>query len=199
MKNNLRPIAFTLLLQIYNQSWISGKFHDNWREVIILPIFKKGKIKTGISIYRPNNLLSCFGKVMERTIHTRLMQHLEVNHLLENIQSAFRKNLYTEDQIAYLAQNIENAFQDKKKTLAVLVDLTKVFDKVWKKGLLFRLLNNRVEGRMFNWIKDYISFRSARVKIDGILDHKVYISHGVPNGGVLSPIFFLIYINDIIN
>jgi hypothetical protein len=110
MIKNLGPTALTLLLQIYNQSWTSGKFPDNWREAIILPVFKKGKIQTDKSSYRPISLLSCPCKVMERMIHTRLMQHLEGNHLLANVQSAFRKNLCTEDQIAYLAQNIENAF-----------------------------------------------------------------------------------------
>jgi hypothetical protein len=84
MKTNLEPTVLTLLLQIYNQSWNSGKFPDNWREAIILPIFKKGKIKTDKSSNRPISLLSCLGKVMERMINTRLMQHLEGNHLLAN-------------------------------------------------------------------------------------------------------------------
>ena len=109
------------------------KLPDRWREAVIIPIRKKQKDKTKKSSYRPISLLSCLGKVMERMVSTRLLKDLEENHLLSNTQSAYRKNRSTEDQLVYLAQQIENAFQEKKKLLSVFVDLTKAFDKVWKK------------------------------------------------------------------
>ena len=99
---------------------------------------------------------------MERMVNTRLLKHLEENHLLSNTQSAYRKNRSTEDQLVYLAQEIENAFQEKKKVLAAFVDLTKAFDKVWKEGLLLKLLNKKVEGKMYHWIRDFLQYRTAR-------------------------------------
>ncbi|BFY98463.1 hypothetical protein BsWGS_01503 [Bradybaena similaris] len=198
MITHLGQAAKEKLLLIYNQSWNSGKFPDKWREAVILPIKKNQKPKSDKASYRPISLLSCLGKVMERMVNTRLMKHLEEKHLIANPQTAYRKNHSTEDQLIYLAQEIENAFQDKKKMLAVFIDLTKAFEKVWKKGLLLKLLNNKVEGKMFLWIRDFISYRTARVKIDGKLSNKIDTRQGVPQGGVISPSLFLIYINDII-
>nr|KAG5694925.1 hypothetical protein BaRGS_025086 [Batillaria attramentaria] len=118
--------------------------------------------------YRPISLLSCLGKTLERMINKRLMWHLESNNLITKEQTAFRKNRSTEDQLVYLAQSIENAFQEKKKVVATFIDLSKAFDKV-----------------------------TARVKLDSSLSHTVKIREGVPKGGVISPTLFVVFINDI--
>ena len=187
------------LLDVFNQSWTSGVFPSAWKEAIMVPIPKKGKDKTKKNSYRPISLLSCIGKTMERMVNKRLLHHLEKNNLITSAQSAFRKHRSTEDQIAYLTQEIENNFQDKEnqKTLAVFIDLEKAFDKVWKEGLLLKLLKKNVSGKMFTWIESYLFKRSARVKLDGETSNLVKIREGVPQGGVISPTLFLVFIDDI--
>jgi len=197
MIKNLGTVAKEKLLLIINQSWENGKLPDKWREAIIVPIRKKQKDKTKKTSYRPISLLSCLGKVMERMVNTRLTKHLEENNLLSNTQSAYRKNRSTEDQLVYLAQEIENAFQEKKKVLAVFIDLKNAFGKVWKSGLLLKLLNKKVEGKMYRWIHDFLLHRTARVKVDGKTSRRVTLPQGVPQGGVISPTLFLIFIDDI--
>nr|KAG5688037.1 hypothetical protein BaRGS_003583 [Batillaria attramentaria] len=130
-------------------------------------------------------------------INKRLMWHLESNNLITKEQTAFRKNRCTEDQLVYLAQSIENAFQEKKKVVATFIDLSKAFDKVWKDGLLLKLLTAGIAGSMFNWIKSFLCHRTARVNLDSSLSHTVKIREGVPQGGVISPTLFVVFINDI--
>ncbi|BFZ17227.1 hypothetical protein BsWGS_20266 [Bradybaena similaris] len=115
MITHLGPAAKEKLLLIYNQSWNSGKFPDKWRKAVILPIKKSQKPKSDKASYRPISLLRSLGKVMERMVNTRLMKNLEEKHLIPNPQTVYRKNHSTEDQLIYLAQEIENAFQDPKK------------------------------------------------------------------------------------
>lgn len=197
MLKHLGRISRQKLLLIYNQSWSKGKFPDSWREAIIVPILKKKKDKTKKSSYRPVSLLSCIGKLLERMVNWRLLKHLEENLLLNNSQSAYRKNRSTEDQLVYLSQELENAYQEKKKTLAVFVDLTKAFDKVWKEGLLLKLLRKKVDRQMFLWIKDFLQHRTARLKLDGHTSHQIHLQQGVPQGGVISTTLFLVFIDDI--
>ena len=141
--------------------------------------------------------MSCLGKTMERLVNNRLQYHLEKNNLLNPIQSGYRKNRSTEDQVTLLVQDIENAFQMKMKTIAVFVDLTAAFDKVWKEGLLLKLLRKEINGNMYNWIKNFLFQRTARVKIDGFKSSLVKLREGVPQGGVISPTLFVIFIDDI--
>ena len=118
--------------------------------------------------------------------------------MLSPTQTGYRKHRSTEDQLAYLAQNIKDAFQEKRKVLAVFFDLSNAFDKVWKEGLLVKLLWTGVRSKMYMWIQHFLFARTARVKLDGILSKKVCLHEGVPQGGVLSPTLFLVYINDIL-
>ena len=185
------------LLFIFNQSWKAGTFPNVWKEATIIPILKKSKDKTDKKSYRPISLLSCLGKTMERMINSRLQNHLEKNKLLNPNQSGFRRNRSTEDQVTYLVQEIENAFQQKMKALAIFIDLTAAFDKVWKEGLLFKLLQKKICGNMYNWIQNYLFQRTARVKLDGQLSNRVKLREGVPQGGVISPTLFIIFIDDI--
>nr|KAG5703189.1 hypothetical protein BaRGS_027354 [Batillaria attramentaria] len=197
MIKHLGPAARRKLLELFNQSWKTGIFPSAWKEATIIPIRKKEKDPAKKTSYRPISLLSCLGNTLERMINKRLMWHLESNNLITKEKTAFRKNRSTEDQLVYLAQSIENAFQEKKKVVATFIDLSKAFDKVWKDGLLLKLLTAGIAGRMFNWIKSFLCHRTARVKLDSSLSHTVKIREGVPQGAVISPTLFVVFINDI--
>ena len=92
--------------------------------------------------------------------------------MLSPTQTGYRKHRSTEDQLAYLAQNIEDAFQEKRKVLEVFFDLSNAFDKVWKEGLLVKLLRTGVRSKMYMSIQHFLFARTARVKLDGILSKK---------------------------
>lgn len=198
MIKNLGTAARAKLLQIYNICWTSGSVPQAWREAIMIPILKSGKDGNTVSNYRPISLTSCLCKTMERIINLRLQWHLESENLLAPQQAGFRQCHSTEDQATYLSQEIEDAFQDKKLVLTAWIDLRKAFDKVWKEGLLKKLRNCRVNTKMYNWIKAYLHNRRARVQLDGRKSKKVLLRHGVPQGGVLSPTLFLVFINDLV-
>ena len=197
MIKHLGEKAKTTLLAIFNNSWKTGQAPQIWRKANMVPIHKKGKDKSKTSSYRPISLTSCIGKVLERMINTRLTWHLETNGIITNEQAGFRPNRSTEDQAAYIAQSIEDGFQAKQHTLAVWIDMEKAFDKVWKDGLRLKLQKSGVSGCMYRWISQYLDNRKARVQMNGFYSRKKTLREGVPQGGVLSPTLFLVFINDI--
>ena len=198
MLQHLGINAKKTLLNISNKSWQTGTVPQCWREAIMVPIHKKGKDRRKVDSYRPISLTSCFGKLMERLVNTRINGHLESNNLLSSKQAGFRQHQSTEDQVTYIAQAIEDGFQAKKHTLAVWIDMEKAFDKVWKYGLRLKLQQSGVKGYMYRWISQYLTNRKARVRLNGSYSQKKTLKNRVPQGGVLSPTLFLIFINDII-
>ena len=137
---------------------------------------------------------------MERMVNDRLLSHLEQNGILNDSQSGYRKFRSTEDQTTYLTQEVEDAFQKKKqqKVLATFFDLSKAFDKVCIEGPLCNLFKCGVKlGKMLTWIRDYLTRRCARVKANNTISNLFHLHEGVPQGGVLSPTLFLVYINDL--
>ena len=185
------------LLKLFNESCKTGTVPAMWKKTTIIHIHKKGKHKNNPNSYRPISLLSCLGKLLEKVINRRLLSFLEDNNVLSQIQTGYTKHRSTEDQLALIAQDIENAFQEKKKVVAVLFDLTKAFDTVWREGLLPKVLQNRVSGRIYKWIRSFLQDGSARVKLDGYMSESVRMRERVPQGGVISPTLFLLYINNI--
>ena len=189
----------TKLLEVINLSWKTGNLPQLWREAEMIPVYKKGKNITQASSYRPISLTSSMCKVMERVINTRLTWYLEKENKIAPQQAGFRPYRSTEDQVTHITQSVQDAFQEKKTVLAVCVDMQKAFDKVWKQGLLLMLHRSGVRGRMHNWIRQYLHNRRARVRLDGHKSKKKLLREGVPQGGVLSPTLFLIFINTILD
>ena len=190
--------ALYKLLEIFNKTWQEGSLPQSWREATMIPIHKKGKSKTEATSYRPISLTSCVVKLLERIINARMKWYLESEQLLAPQQAGFREHHCTEDQTTYLAQEIEDGFQQNKQTLAIWIDLQKAFDKVWTDGLLLKLKRCGIGGNMYRWIKSYLHNRRARVTVDNAKSKKILLRHGVPQGGVISPTLFLIFINDLI-
>ena len=198
MLQHLGNTALQKLLDIYNLSWKKGELPQIWKEANMIPILKKGKNKTKAVSYRPISLTSCVCKTMERIVNQRMQWYLETESLIAPEQAGFRQHRSTEDQTTHLAQAIEDAFQAKKVMLAAFIDLQKAFDKVWKDGLLVKLLRCGIHGNMYRWTKSYLHNRRARVLVNGQCGQKVLLRQGVPQGGVLSPTLFILFINDIV-
>ena len=127
------------------------------------------------------------------------MRHLKRKKILAQEQAGFRQFRSTEDQTTYLAQEIEDAFQNKNVLFATWIDLQKAFDKVWTDGLLVKTLKCGVGGKMYRWIYYFLQNRKASVLVDGKQYGKFIFKHGVPQGGVFSPTLFHIYTNDLMD
>ena len=159
MIQHLGNAALENLLGIFYLSWTSGQVPRCWREATLIPVLKKGKNKSKAASYRQISLTSCVCKTMERNVNQRLQLYHETENIIVPEQAVFRQYKSTEDQTTHLAQVIEDAFQAKKVTLAVFIDLQKAFDKVWKDGLVVKLLRSGVTGNMYQWTKSYLHNR----------------------------------------
>ena len=197
MLTHLGPQAKKKLLGLFNTSWKTGLIPTIWKKATLIPIPKAGKPKNSGNSYRPISLTSCMCKLMERMINRRLVWYLERNSTLMDEQAGFRQFRSTEDQITYIAQIIEDGYQRQQHTAIVWVDMEKAFDKVWKQGLTLQLVQAGVSHNMLEWIRQYLSQRTGRVNLQGKLSRQAIFKDGVPQGGVLSPTLFLVFLNSI--
>ena len=186
-----------VLLSFINKTWNEGTLPDSWKIATIKPILKKGKPADDLKSYRPISLSSCFGKLAERMINQRLYWYLESNKILNVAQAGFRNGHRCEDQLFRLSQKIIDGFHDKKSTTAVFVDLQQAYDRVWRKGLLLKMQKLGVKGRLYNWIKNFLTNRIIQTKVNDALSSKKMLEEGLPQGSSLSCTLFLIFINDL--
>ncbi|UYV69677.1 hypothetical protein LAZ67_7000182 [Cordylochernes scorpioides] len=197
MISNLGKNGKEKLLDIFNNSWKTGKLPQDWKTATIIPIKKLDKSADDPKNYRPISLTSICCKLMEKIILRRLTYHLDTRNLLPEEQYGFRKGHGTIDQLLFFTQKVKDA-QNRKPTnhtIAAFLDLTQAFDKVWKNKLITKLYKHfKIDGKAITWINDFLKNRYIRVKYNGTLSKTFKLYQGLPQGSVLSPTLFTLFI-----
>ena len=197
MLTHLSPLGKETVLKLINMTWRNGQIPKDWRNAYITPILKSNKSSDEPKSYRPISLTSCLGKLAERMVNARLYWFLESSNILCHEQAGFRKGSCTEDQLFRLTQRIHDGFQNNKHTVAIFFDLQQAYDRVWRKGLLMKMIDVGIRGKLYNWIKYFLIDRTIQTKLNDAVSSKEVLEEGLPQGSALSCTLFLIYINDL--